>query len=126
MERDARLQSLFYITFICLSKSRVHESPSRFLNGAPMESNAPHQRFLYITFRVPSKGAPPPSSPHRAPIERYAPFPEPSFNYLSEFWANRPRHLSGAPMERDACLQSLLLKSPVDEHPAPQRVPHRE
>jgi len=34
--------------------------------------------FPYITFRVSSKGAPPPGSPHRAPIERDAPFPEPS------------------------------------------------
>jgi len=41
--------------------------------------------FLYISFRVPSKGAQPPGSPHRALIERErerAPFPEPS-TYLS-------------------------------------------
>jgi hypothetical protein len=44
--------------------------------------------FLYITFRVPSKGAPPPGTPHRVRIERDAPFPEPSFNYLSEFPVN--------------------------------------
>jgi len=42
--------------------------------------------FLYITFSIPS---PPPGSPHRAPIERDAPFPEPS-NYLSKFPVNGP------------------------------------
>jgi len=47
--------------------------------------------YLYLTFRVPSKVAPhPPRSPHRAPIERDAPFPEPSLNYLSEFLVNGP------------------------------------
>jgi len=30
----------------------------------------------------------PPGSPHRLPIERDAPFPEPSFNYFSEFLVN--------------------------------------
>jgi hypothetical protein len=44
--------------------------------------------FLYITFRVPSKGSFPLGSPHRVPIERDSPFPEPSFNYLSEFLVN--------------------------------------
>ena len=40
--------------------------------------------FVCITFRVPSNGAPPPpASPHRAPIQRDAPFPEPSINYQS-------------------------------------------
>ena len=38
--------------------------------------------FLYISFKAHSKGALP-GSPHRAPIEREALFPEPSFNYLS-------------------------------------------
>jgi hypothetical protein len=73
MERDAHLQSLFYITFICLSKSPVHEPPSRFPSSVPMKRDAqmPITRaFLYITFRVPSKGNPPPGSPHRAHIER--------------------------------------------------------
>ena len=40
--------------------------------------------FLYISFGVSSKGAPPPGSPNRAPIERGAPFQEPSFNYISK------------------------------------------
>jgi hypothetical protein len=59
MERDAHLQSLFYITFICLSKSPVHEPPSRFLSSVSMKRDAqmPVTRaFLYITFRVPNKG----------------------------------------------------------------------
>jgi uncharacterized protein (UPF0305 family) len=37
MERDACLQSLFYIAFIHISKSPIHEPPSRFPHGAPME-----------------------------------------------------------------------------------------
>ena len=101
--------------------------------------------FLYISFRVPSKGAPPPGSPNRAPIERDAPFPEASFNYISLFlgkWIpppspqvpqgercpspdpystcksllNKPpsRFPSGAPIERDARLQSLSLHTLLD------------
>jgi len=34
--------------------------------------------LLNISFRVPNKGALPPGSPHRAPIEIDTPFPEPS------------------------------------------------
>jgi hypothetical protein len=41
--------------------------------------------FLYISFRVTSKGAFPPGSFHRAPIERERDlFPEPSFIHASE------------------------------------------
>jgi len=49
-------------------------------------------RAFYISFRVPSKGAPSPGPFHRAPIERDATFPEPPtpFNYLSEFPVNGP------------------------------------
>jgi hypothetical protein len=97
--------------------------------------------FLYITFRVPSKGAPPPGSPNRAPTERDAPFPKPSFNYLSKFTVNGlppPRFPNGAPTERDTCFQSLLLhihqkltfpsKSLVQESPSmfPQQGWYRE
>jgi hypothetical protein len=49
--------------------------------------------FLYITFRVPVKEPPTPGSPHRAPIERDALFPEPSFNYLSFPGEWTPLHL---------------------------------
>jgi len=40
--------------------------------------------LLNISFRVPSKGALPRSSPHRAPIEIDTPFPESSFICLSK------------------------------------------
>jgi hypothetical protein len=56
MKRDACLQSLFYITFICVSNTAVHELPSRFPSGAPMERDALTRAFLYITFRVLSRG----------------------------------------------------------------------
>jgi len=61
------------------------------LPGSPMGlllRDTHFQSLFYITFRVPSKGAPPPP----APIERDAPFPEPSFSYLSEFPVNRYFH----------------------------------
>jgi hypothetical protein len=85
IERDALVQSPFYITFIRLSKSPVHKPTSRFPNGVTMEKMPITRAILYITFRVLSKEAlhPPPGSPRRAPIEKYAPFPESSFNYLS-------------------------------------------
>ena len=66
--------------------------------------------FLYITFRVPSKGAPPPSRfPSRAPIERDAPFPESSNN----LWWKEP------------LIIYLSLKVLVNEPPSmfPNRVP---
>jgi hypothetical protein len=65
--------------------------------------------FFYITFRFPSKGTLPPGSLHRAPTQGDAPFLEPSFIHLSKPLLNEPssRFPSGAPMERDACLQSL-------------------
>jgi len=68
-------------SFTYLSKSPVYESPSRFPSGTPIERNARLQSHCYISSRVPSDAVPPPGSPHRAPIERDDPFPEPSFNY---------------------------------------------
>ena len=68
--------------------------------------------FIYISFRAPSKGAPPPCSPHRAPIEwERCSFPEPSFICLSEFPVNTlcSRFPNGASMNRDAQFQSRLL-----------------
>jgi hypothetical protein len=82
-----------------------------------MKRDAHPQSLAVITFRVPSKGALPPGSPNRSPIERDAPFPEPSFNYLSEFPVNRsPMTLDRAPVEKEARLQSLH-NAPVDETP---------
>jgi len=46
--------------------------------------------FLPISFRIHSKGAPPPGSPKRAPAETDAPFREPSFNFLSKFPVKGP------------------------------------
>jgi len=42
-----------------------------------MERDARLQSLFYISFRVPSKGALPPGSLHRAPTARDAPPPEP-------------------------------------------------
>jgi hypothetical protein len=44
--------------------------------------------FLYITFSVPSK-EPLLQAPFREPIERDAPFSDPSLNYPSEFPGGR-------------------------------------
>jgi len=65
--------------------------------------------LLGTSFGVPSKGALPLGSPHKAPIEREAPFPEPSFIRLSKTPVYEPpsRYPSGAPMEADARLQSF-------------------
>ena len=63
------------------------------------------------SFGVPHKGALPPGSPHTAPTEREALFPEPSFIHLSKSPAYEPsfRFPSWAPMERDAHFQSFPL-----------------
>jgi len=42
-----------------------------------MKRDARLQSLFYISFRVPSKGALPPGSLHRAPTERDTPPPEP-------------------------------------------------
>jgi len=85
IERDAPFPET---SFICLWKSLVNEptpgSPARTLWREMPDSRA----FLYTSFRSPSKGAPLPVSPIRAPIEPDAPFPEPSFNSLSKFPVN--------------------------------------
>jgi hypothetical protein len=62
---------------IHFSKSPVHESSSRFSKSVPMERSSRLQSFFYIFFRVPGKGALPPSSLQRAPTERDTPTPEP-------------------------------------------------
>jgi hypothetical protein len=63
--------------FIHLSKSPVDVTPSRLHSGSPMEIDACLQNLFYLSFRAPNKGALPPGSIHRAPIERYAAPPEP-------------------------------------------------
>jgi hypothetical protein len=68
--------------------------------------------FLYISFRIPSKGSalqvPLVELPERE-RERYGPFPELSI-CLSESPVKQPpsRFPNGAPVERDACFQSLV------------------
>jgi len=77
MERNALLQSLHNLH---PSQSPRYVSPLPGSPTGPLWKEVPVTRsFLYIIFKAPSKGAPPPGSPHRAPIERD---PEPS-NYQS-------------------------------------------
>jgi hypothetical protein len=57
----------------------------------PLWKQMPISRaLLSISFGVPSKGALPPGSPHRAPTERETPFPKSSFIHLSKSLANAP------------------------------------
>jgi len=84
----------------------------------PLWREMPTSRpFLYMSFRVSSKGALPPGSPRRAPIERDAAFPEPTFIRHSKSLVNEPpfRFPNGALMEREGHFQSLslhILKGP--------------
>ena len=56
-----------------------------------MERDARFQNLLSWPAVSPAKETPPPpSSTNRAPIERDAPFPEPSFHYLLQFPVNGP------------------------------------
>jgi hypothetical protein len=50
----------------------------------PCKESSVSRASHYTFYRVLSKGALPPGSPHRAPIERDAPFTEPSFISLSK------------------------------------------
>jgi hypothetical protein len=79
--------------------------------GPPWKQTPISRALLSISFGVPSKGAPPPPSPHRAPTERDAPFLEHSFIDLLKSLVNEPasRFPSGTAMERNARLQSLPL-----------------
>ena len=105
-----------------LSKSPGKQTPSRFPSRAPMERDTRLQGiftslliYLFNTsFSVPSKGALPPGPPYGVPLERDVPFLEPSFIhhlkslvYEPPFWFQVPLRHKGAPMERDACIQSL-------------------
>jgi len=65
-----------------------------------------------MSFRVPSKGALPPDSLHRAPIEGDILSPEPSISLSKSLVKYAPFTLpNGAPMEEAACFQSLLYIS---------------
>jgi hypothetical protein len=73
--------------------------------------------LLSISFRVPSKGAVPLGSPHRAPSERDALFPEPSFIHISKSLVNEPPPSSPAgplwkemPISRASLIPSVTSK----------------
>jgi hypothetical protein len=70
-------RSISTASFILLSKSLVDAPLSRFPSGAPVKKDVHLQSLFYLSSRVPSKGALPPGSLHRAPIERNVPPPEP-------------------------------------------------
>jgi hypothetical protein len=56
-------------SFINMSESLVDDARPRFPSGAPVERDARLQSFSYLSFSVPSKGALPPGSLHRALID---------------------------------------------------------
>ena len=85
-----------WASFIHLSKSPVDEPPSRFSCGAPMERDAHLQSLFYISSRVCNKGALPPGSFHRAPIERH-PTSRATFSHLSKSPVDKPT--PGCPTE---------------------------
>ena len=98
-----RLSSSVEPSFVCLSKSPVNKTPSSFSSGAPPEREMLIFRaFLYISFRVPSKGA---ESCHRERFSRALHLS------LKGSLVNEPpsRFPNGPPMDNVAYFQSLLL-----------------
>jgi hypothetical protein len=96
---------------ICLSKSLVNKPTPGCPTKPPLREMPVSRPFLYISFRAPSNGAPPPGSPNRAPIDIDALFPEPSFNYLSQFPVNRlPQVPQWGTIEKNTNLQNLFLQ----------------
>ena len=74
-----------------LSTALGKQLPPMFPKTGLLRKQTPIPRaLLSISFGVPSKGALPPGSPHRAPTERDAPSPEPSFIRLSKSLVNKP------------------------------------
>jgi len=82
-------------------------------SGTPMEIDVIFRALLSISFGVPSRGALPPGSPHRAPSEGDAPFLEPSFIHLSTSPVYEPpsKFPRGAPMGRDAVSRAFIYTS---------------
>ena len=109
MERVAHFQSLLLQVSLVPHKSCPDKKFHPSLEGArkgmslhvPWNKTPISRALLSISFWVPSKGALPPGSLHRAPTERGAPFPETSFIRLSKSLVNEHplRTSSGAPME---------------------------
>ena len=96
----------------------------------PLWKQMPISRALLGTsFGVPSKGALPPGSPLRAPSLRGVLFPDPFFICLSKSpaYESPSRFTSGAPMERDAHLQSFFYTTfRVPSKGTPLQHPQRE
>jgi hypothetical protein len=125
MERATLYRAFFYISLKFLIKislnteifplfQRPYERsipPCSPKAGPLWKQTSIARALLSISVGVTSKGALPPDSPHRAPSERDTPFLEPSFIHLSMSLEYKPpsRFPSGAPLERDAHLQSLPL-----------------
>jgi len=87
MERNTGLQGIFTYLLIHLfiSKALRNERPYMIpTSGAPIETDAHSRALLNISFGVPSKGALPLGPPHGVPLERDAPFLEPSFIHHSK------------------------------------------
>jgi hypothetical protein len=76
----------------CRSESPVKERPLHIPLTEPLYTKrcSSSRAFFYASFRVPSKGVLPPGFPHRIPIERDAPFPDPSFTCLSKYPVKQP------------------------------------
>jgi hypothetical protein len=64
-------------------------------HGGPTERDAHHQGLLHVSFRKPSKGAPLPGSPLRAPTETDTASPTQAFTHLSKARERSP--LPGSP-----------------------------
>ena len=118
-----RVAAFLEPSFIHLSMSLLYEPPSRFPSGPPMEWDACLQSLFFISCRVPSNKGPPPGFLHRAlsKRERFSTSRVP-FIHLSKSLVNElpSRFPCGAPMGRDARLQSLSTQpseSPVKEPP---------
>ena len=147
MERDACLQSLFYISFRVQAREpslqvpftelpkretlhlQSHFQPylkvpgswanSRLPNWAPMKRDSHPQSLPYITFRASSKGAPPPGYPNSSHRERYST----ASRALLQWILKVPSRQIPLPRSPSGILQretpvSSISKSPVNEPPS--------
>ena len=102
---------LFKTALLLSLKVPGKQTLSRFPNGIPVERDAYFQSFFYISFRIPSKGSPLQvllvELPER---ERDMLHFQSSPSVFSESPVKEPpsRFPNGAPVERDACFQSLV------------------
>jgi len=89
-------------------------SPLQVAELNPIKRDAHPQSLPFVTFRAPSKGAPPLGSPNRPSIERErdAPFPKPPYNYLSEFPDNGPPWGGVCPLSPPPHILPKLQKKP--------------